>query len=115
MSKSADQSCVNHIIHRITSKSVTRPRKKVPVTTYGELYKEKIKETFDPLWESMKGSRTPQLRLSMWNDHVRACWEKEMPEVKDEITKYTSAENEQLTATWKKKASFTGSPEDLIE
>ena len=49
----------------------------------------------------------------MWNEHIRDCWEKETSEVQDEIMKKTDEENKNAMAEWKKKASFTGSPEDL--
>ena len=94
---------------------MTRPRKKAVITTYGELYKEKIKEIFDPLWDSMKGSELPCHRIQLWNVQVRACWEKETPEVQNQVTKQTDEENEEQLAAWKKKALFTSLPEDLIE
>jgi len=80
---------------------------------YGELNKEKIKAIFDPLWEAIKDSMMPSKWLQMWNEHVRACWEKETPEVRDKVMKQLDEENEKATADWKKKASFTGSPKDL--
>ena len=49
----------------------------------------------------------------MWSQHVRDCWEKESPEVKSTIVGEVDEENERLMAEWKKKASFTGSPEDF--
>ena len=115
MSKNANQSCVNKIIERITSTGLARPRKKVSVNVYGDLYKAKLKKSFDLHWESAKGSTEPHQRLSMWNDHVKACWEKETPELQDEVTKRTEEENAQLMAARKKKASFTGSPEGLVQ
>ena len=115
MSKNANQSCVNKIIERITSTGLARPRKKASVTVYGDLYREKLKKSFDLHWESAKGSTEPHQRLSIWNDHVKSCWEKETPEVQDKVTKHTEEENAQLMAAWKKKVSFTGSPEDLVE
>ena len=115
MSKNANQSCVNKIIERITSTGLARPRKKVSVNVYGDLYKAKLKKSFDLHWESAKGSTEPHQRLSMWNDHVKACWEKETPELQDEVTKRTEEENAQLMAAWKKKALFTGSPEGLVQ
>jgi hypothetical protein len=115
MSKNANQSCANKIIEHITSTSLARPRKKASVTVYGDLYKAKLKKSFDLVWELAKGSTEPHQRLSMRNDHVKACWEKEMPEVRDKVTKHTEEENAQLMAAWKKKASFTGSPEGLVE
>jgi regulator of replication initiation timing len=95
------------------STSVARPRKKTAVGTYGDLNKTKLKATFDPLWESIKDSVKPNERLRMWNEHVRDCWEKETSEVRGDIMKQTDEENETVMAEWKKKASFTGSPEDL--
>lgn len=80
---------------------------------YGDLNKEKLKVTFDPLWEAIKVSTPSSKRLRMWNDHVRACWEKETTEVQDEVIKQTDEENEKAMADWKKKATFTGSPEEL--
>jgi len=50
---------VNNIIKCITSTGVTRPRRKAALTTYGDLNKTKLKEEFDPLWESIKGSVMP--------------------------------------------------------
>lgn len=44
---------------------------------------------------------------------MRACWEKETTEVQDEVIKQTDEENEKAMADWKKKATFTGSPEEL--
>jgi len=44
---------------------------------------------------------------------MRASWEKETPEVWDKIIRQTDEENEKVTGDWKKKASFTGLPEDL--
>ena len=49
----------------------------------------------------------------MWNEHVRDSWEKETSEVRDAVMKQTDGENKSTMAEWKKKASFTGSPEDL--
>jgi len=106
---------VNNIIERITLTGVTRPRKKKALTTYGDLNKTKLKEEFDPLWESIRDSVMPSERLAMWNKHVKTCWEKETPEVKDGVTKQTDEDNEKVMAEWKKKPSFTGSPEDLIQ
>ena len=47
----------------------------------------------------------------MWSQHVRDCWEKESPDVKSATVKEADDENEKLMAEWKKKATFTGSPE----
>jgi hypothetical protein len=81
MSKNDNQSCVNKIIECITSTDLACPRKKASITIYGDLYKAKLKKSFDLRWELAKGSTEPHQCLSMWNDHVKACWEKEMPEV----------------------------------
>jgi len=51
----------------------------------------------------------------MWNKHVKACWEKETPEVREEIAKQADKESEKALADWRKKALFTGSPEDLSQ
>jgi len=51
----------------------------------------------------------------MWNKHVKTCWDKETPEVKDGVTKQMDEENKNVMAEWKKKPLFTGSPEDLIQ
>jgi len=95
--------------------SVARPRKKSALMIYGDLNKESIKATFDPLWESVKGTMTNSQRIQMWSKHVKACWEKEMPEVRDKIMKQADKESEKAVADWRKKASFTGSPEDLSQ
>ena len=106
---------MNNIIERITSTGVTRPRRKAALTTYGDLNKTKLKEEFDPLWESIKGSVMPSERLPMWNKHIKACWDKETLEAKDGVTKQTDEENEKVMAEWAKKPLFTGSPEDLVQ
>jgi hypothetical protein len=72
-----------------------------------------LKSAFDTLWESIKDSMKPSDRIRMWNEHVRDSWEKEAPAVREDITKQTNDENENVLAEWKKKASFTGSPEDF--
>jgi len=95
--------------------SVAHPRKKSVLMTYGDLNKESIKVTFNPLWELVKGAMMNSQQIRMWNKHVRACWEKEMPEVWDEITKQAAEETEKAMADWRRKASFTGSPEDLSQ
>ena len=46
---------------------------------------------------------------------MKACWEKEMPEVRDKIMKQADKESKKAVADWRKKASFTGSPEDLSQ
>ena len=95
---------------------MTRPRKKAVITTYGELNKEKIKDIFDPLWDSIKDSKLPCHRIQLWNVQVRTCWEKEDPEVQNQVIKQTDEENEEQLAAWEAKASsFTSSPEDLIQ
>lgn len=93
--------------------SVARPRKKAAITTYGDLYKTKIKETFDPLWESQKSSVASSERIRKWMDHVRTCWEKETPEIRDDVINQTDEENEESMEDWKKKTLRTGSSEDL--
>lgn len=35
---------------------MARPRRKSAIVMYGDLNKEKLKETFDPLWEAIKVS-----------------------------------------------------------
>ena len=97
------------------STGVTHPRRKAALTTYGDLNKTKLKEEFDPLWESIKDSVTASERLPMWNKHIKACWDKGTLEVKDRFTKQTDEENEKVMAEWAKKPSFTGSPEDLVQ
>jgi hypothetical protein len=82
--------------------------------TYGDLHKENINETFDPLWKGMEDAM-PSQRIRMWNKHVKSCWEKETPEVQDKATKQAEDEYKTALADWKKKASFTGSPEDLSQ
>jgi hypothetical protein len=49
----------------------------------------------------------------MWNEHLRSNWEKEPPDVRESVMKETEAENERALGEWKKKATFTGSAEDL--
>ncbi|KAF8230320.1 hypothetical protein L208DRAFT_1476727 [Tricholoma matsutake] len=49
----------------------------------------------------------------MWNEHVRDSWEKEASEVWETVMNQTDEENKNTMAEWKKKASFTGSSEDL--
>ena len=49
----------------------------------------------------------------MWNEHVRDCWEKETPKVRDAVMKQMDDENEKGLVEWKKKATFTGSAEDF--
>lgn len=95
------------------STSVARPRKKTAVSTYTDVHKTTLKATFEPLWASIKDSMKPNERLQMWNEHVRVCWEKETFEVRSNMMKRTDEENETAMAEWKKKALFTGSPEDL--
>jgi len=81
---------------------------------YSELNKEKTKATFDLLWEAIKVSMTPSKRLQLWNEHMRACWEKETPEVRDEVMKQRDEDHNKAITDWKNsKASFTGSPEGL--
>ena len=94
--------------------SVARPRKRTAITTYGDLYKTKIKEMFDPIWESSKESMAPSERIQTWMNHVRSCWERETPEVRDDIINQTDEENKEAMEDWKKKALCTGSSEDLI-
>ena len=95
--------------------SVARPRKKSALMAYSDLNKESIKDTFDLLWESIKDTTVPSQRIRIWNRHVKACWEKETPEVREEITKQADIESETALADWRKKALFTGSPEDLSQ
>jgi hypothetical protein len=49
----------------------------------------------------------------MWNEHLRSNWEKEPTDVRESVMKETEAENERALGEWKKKATFTGSAEDL--
>ena len=95
--------------------SAARPRKKSALMAYCDLNKERIKVTFDPLWESIKDTMVPSQRIRMWNRHVKAFWEEETPEVREEITKQADKESEEALADWRKKALFTGSPEDLSQ
>ena len=95
--------------------SVTRPRKKSALMAYSDLNKESIKVTFNLLWESIKSTMVPSQRIRIWNKHVKACWEKETPEVQEEISKQADKESEKALADWRKKALFTGSPEDLSQ
>jgi len=41
------------------STGMAHPRKKTAIMIYGKLNKEKIKATFDPLWEAIKVSMMP--------------------------------------------------------
>ena len=95
--------------------SVSRPRKKAVITTYGDLYKTKIKKEFDQRWNltTREDSTVPHQRLHAWNEQVRTCWENETPEVRDEVIKQTDEENEELLGAWKKRALSSGAPEDL--
>ncbi|KAF8234653.1 hypothetical protein L208DRAFT_1376799 [Tricholoma matsutake] len=68
--RSTNQSYVNNTISCIMSTSLSCPRKKTAIGTYGDLHKIKLKSTFDPLWESIKNSVKPQEQLQMWNEHV---------------------------------------------
>jgi hypothetical protein len=78
---------------------------------YSDKYKSRLKPEFDLLWESVKGSLKPRDQIRMWNEHLRSNWEREPPDVS--IMKETEAENERALGEWKKKATFTGSAEDL--
>jgi hypothetical protein len=46
-------------------------------------------------------------------DHIRICWEKETPEIWDNVINQTDEENEEAMEDWKKKTLRTGSSEDL--
>ncbi|KAF8221621.1 hypothetical protein L208DRAFT_1530669 [Tricholoma matsutake] len=110
---SRNATSISTIIDRITSSFVTRPRKKASLNVYSDKYKSRLKPEFDLLWKSVKGSLKPRDRIRMWNEHLRSNWERELPEVRESVMKETEAENERALGEWKKKATFTGSAEDL--
>jgi hypothetical protein len=80
---------------------------------YSKQNKEQLNQQFSTLWDRVKGSVPPQERIQMWSQHMRDCWEKELPEVKSTTIKEVDIENEKLMAEWKTRATFTGSPEDF--
>ncbi|KAJ7922764.1 hypothetical protein B0H13DRAFT_1865601 [Mycena leptocephala] len=85
---------VNRILKRMQAMSGTaaRPRRKPNVTLYSsKFYASKLKAGFDPLWEAAKETLPASARISMCQDYVKACWEKESDELKAEIAAESDA------------------------
>lgn len=63
-----------------------RPRRLPTVVAYSKLhYTTRIKPDFDKLWSEAKATTPAMARVSMSQDFVRACWEKESTEFKEEV------------------------------
>jgi hypothetical protein len=95
------------------SGTMARPRRKPNVTLYSsKFYASKLKAGFDPLWEAAKETLPASARISMCQDYVKACWEKESDELKAEIV----AESDALhLEALQKYRDLNGLPEQSAE
>jgi hypothetical protein len=63
-----------------------RPRRLPAVVVYSKLhYTARVKPEFDKIWAEAKLTTPATARVSMSQDFVRTCWEKESPELKAEV------------------------------
>jgi hypothetical protein len=63
-----------------------RPHRLPAVVVYSKLhYTACVKPEFDKIWTEAKLTTPATARVSMSQDFVRTCWEKESPELKAEV------------------------------
>ncbi|KAJ7173831.1 hypothetical protein C8R46DRAFT_1215745 [Mycena filopes] len=70
-----------------------RPRRTPDVTLYSsKFYTSKLKAGFDEVWASAKETVPRSHRVSMCQDYMRGCWDKESEEFRQSITEESDAE-----------------------
>jgi predicted AAA+ superfamily ATPase len=75
------------------SSSATCPRKKLVMKMCTDANKTQLNHEFNKRWETVKDRMQSQDRIGAWTEFVKDHWEKEMPTVREEITKQADKEN----------------------
>ncbi|KAF8176871.1 hypothetical protein K438DRAFT_1770348 [Mycena galopus ATCC 62051] len=79
-----------------------RPRRKPALVVYSKLhYATRVKTEFDKVWAKVKGTVPDTFRVSMSQDFVRTCWEKESDSFKEDIEKQAQEMHHEAMEKWK--------------
>ncbi|KAF8868781.1 hypothetical protein BD779DRAFT_1459174 [Infundibulicybe gibba] len=100
----------------MTQIASVRPRKKSALSMYMQLhYKNRLKARFDPVWEQVKDTVPPEARISMCNEFVRGCWERETKEFQKGIEDRVAEEYAKAMEVYKAKGSWDDTAEAYQE
>ncbi|KAJ7186596.1 hypothetical protein C8R46DRAFT_1206600 [Mycena filopes] len=92
--KKVHSATLNNILKRMQAiaEGEKRPRRTPDVTLYSsKYYTLRMKAGFDELWASVKDTVPRGHRVSMCQDYVRGCWDKETEEFRRGITEESDA------------------------
>jgi hypothetical protein len=70
-------------------------------------YVTRVKPEFDKLWATVKATVPATARVSMSQDFVRTCWEKETPEFKEQVEVAAQEMHRVAMEEWKAKRKTT--------
>ena len=91
------------------SGNASRPRRKPNIAVYSsKYYASKLKDGFDTVWERAKEGLPPGARISMCQEYVKGCWEKELEEVREEIMAEADALHEAAMKEFRARNSLPG-------
>lgn len=95
----------------------TRPRKKSVLSLYSQLhYQDRIKPNFDRVWAAAKNTLPSTARISMCCEYVKAQWENEPEEFREEIQRQADeAYAKEIEAYKAKDSSAEGTAESYHE
>jgi predicted 3-demethylubiquinone-9 3-methyltransferase (glyoxalase superfamily) len=103
--KKLHSAAVKMILKDMQSMAISgRPRRKLNLAYYSsKYYATRMKAKFDVLWAEAKKTLASSNRLSMCQDYVNSCWEKESEEFKQEMIMEADDEHAEAMRKYKEK------------